>query len=75
MGPMEPNTLDLLCVLPAHQRIGSPITVHESFYSKGTLLAVNALSEDTDRVYGLAPNSGAIAQVPHDAELIRRFEY
>ncbi|KAI8913954.1 Non-repetitive/WGA-negative nucleoporin C-terminal-domain-containing protein [Powellomyces hirtus] len=63
--PAEPNTLEIVHALPPIQRIvGSTLAVHESLYSNGLLLTATAISQDTDRIYGIAPHGGAMTQQP-----------
>ncbi|KAI8826080.1 Non-repetitive/WGA-negative nucleoporin C-terminal-domain-containing protein [Fimicolochytrium jonesii] len=59
----EPNTLELVYILPLVQRIVGPgLSLHESYYASGLLLATSAMSQDVDRLYGVAVHTGAIAQ-------------
>ncbi|KAJ3158662.1 hypothetical protein HDU86_002627 [Geranomyces michiganensis] len=61
----EPTTLEIVHALsPVSRIVGPTLAVHESLYSNGLLLTATAISQDTDRIYGIGSHNGSVIQQP-----------
>ncbi|KAJ3021614.1 hypothetical protein HKX48_008183 [Thoreauomyces humboldtii] len=64
-GPSSDDGIDLAYTSSPVQRIVGPeLSVHECLYTDGLLLAAQALTQETDRIYSISLNAGAVAQQP-----------